>query len=66
MWRGCARRPPLRVIELTTPVAFPHAPAVLHLFPIPVLPLYGRLALFPQDTKAHSYLTQTIEGTPQG
>ena len=53
----------LCVIELTTPVAFPMR-QLFSIYSHTVLPLYGRL--ISKDTKAYSYLTQTIEAFPQG
>lgn len=53
----------LCVIELTTPVRFPMR-QLFSLYSHTVLPLYGRLVS--KDTKAYSYLTQTIEAFPQG
>ncbi len=53
----------LCVIELTTPVGFPMR-QLFSIYSHTVLPLYGRL--ISKDTKAYSYLTQTIEAFPQG
>ena len=59
----CAKGGHLCVIELTTPVAFPMR-QLFSIYSHTVLPLYGRL--ISKDTKAYSYLTQTIEAFPQG
>ncbi len=63
MWRVLRKGGHLCVIELTTPVAFPMR-QLFSIYSHTVLPLYGRLVS--KDTKAYSYLTQTIEAFPQG
>ena len=63
MWRVLRKGGHLCVIELTTPVAFPMR-QLFSIYSHTVLPLYGRL--ISKDTKAYSYLTQTIEAFPQG
>ena len=63
MWRVLCKGGHLCVIELTTPVAFPMR-QLFSIYSHTVLPLYGRL--ISKDTKAYSYLTQTIEAFPQG
>lgn len=63
MWRVLRKGGHLCVIELTTPVGFPMR-QLFSIYSHTVLPLYGRL--ISKDTKAYSYLTQTIEAFPQG
>ena len=63
MWRVLRKGGHLCVIELTTPVAFPMR-QLFSIYSHTVLPLYGRF--ISKDTKAYSYLTQTIEAFPQG
>ena len=63
MWRVLKPGGHLCVIELTTPVHFPMR-QLFAIYSHTVLPLYGRI--ISKDTKAYSYLTQTIEAFPQG
>ncbi len=53
----------LSIVELTRPVSFPMR-QLFYVYSHTVLPLYGRL--ISKDTRAYSYLTQTIEAFPQG
>ena len=63
MWRVLRKGGHLCVIELTTPVSFPMR-QLFSVYSHTVLPLYGRV--ISKDSKAYSYLTQTIEAFPQG
>lgn len=63
MWRVLRKGGHLCVIELTTPVSFPMR-QLFSVYSHTVLPLYGRVVS--KDSKAYSYLTQTIEAFPQG